>query len=220
MNKSIRLLVEGFFDDDIFNTDNDIKTDIEDLGRYYDYKVGDIYYLNDEPYAICCGDKSYFKDKLNRFCLLKQQTKHAWRTIELFVKQLYFITKDPGVYYINTIKDIKYFKDNGYQNTQIIKNNYDINEFPAFKHCINLGDNVYLPDINELQIMYLNINKLTNNKQINNLQFSYTISLTKNVWSSTQCDAEHSMYLNFKTGQVYNNMKYIEFAVYPFFYFY
>ena len=114
MNKSIRLLVEGFFDDEIFNTDNDIKTDIEDLGRYYDYKVGDIYYLNDEPYAICCGNKSYFKDKLNRFCLLKQQTKHAWRTIELFVKQLYFITKDPGVYYINTIKDIKYFKDNGY----------------------------------------------------------------------------------------------------------
>ena len=37
MNKSIRLLVEGFFDDEIFNTDNDIKTDIEDLGKYYDY---------------------------------------------------------------------------------------------------------------------------------------------------------------------------------------
>ena len=57
MNKNIRLLVEGFFDDEIFNVENDIKTDIEDLGRYYyDYQIGDIYYLNKKPYAICCGE--------------------------------------------------------------------------------------------------------------------------------------------------------------------
>lgn len=42
MNKSIRLLVEDFFDDEIFNVGNDIKTDIEDLGKYYEYHVGDV----------------------------------------------------------------------------------------------------------------------------------------------------------------------------------
>jgi len=56
MNKQIRLLVEGFFDDDIFNVKDDIKSDIEDLGRYYDYQVGDIYYQNKKPYAVYCGE--------------------------------------------------------------------------------------------------------------------------------------------------------------------
>ena len=72
MNKQIRLLVEGFFDNEIFNVNNDIKTNIEDLGRYYDYKVGDIFYQNKKPYAICCGESKYFKDNKPRFCLLEK----------------------------------------------------------------------------------------------------------------------------------------------------
>ena len=69
MKKEIRLLVESFFDDEIFNTDNDIKADIEDLGRDYDYRVGDIYYKYNNPYAICCGNKSDFTDNNSRFLL-------------------------------------------------------------------------------------------------------------------------------------------------------
>ena len=56
MNNSIRLLVKGFFDDEIFDVGNDINTDIEDLGRYYDYQIGNIIYQNKKPYAICCGE--------------------------------------------------------------------------------------------------------------------------------------------------------------------
>ena len=89
MNKSIRLLVEGFFDDEIFNTDNDIKTDIEDLGKYYDYHVGDIIYQNKKPYAVCCGEPKYFKDNKPRFCLLNDSDKLLkWRTNAKLVKEL------------------------------------------------------------------------------------------------------------------------------------
>ena len=39
MNKNIRLLVESFFDDEIFNISHDIKQDIEDIGdQYYRYR--------------------------------------------------------------------------------------------------------------------------------------------------------------------------------------
>ena len=89
MNRKIRLLIEGFFDDEIFNTDNDIKSNIEDLGRYYDYQVGDIYYLNKKPYAICCGEPKYFNDNIPRFCLLKKSKKDLkWRKSLELVKEL------------------------------------------------------------------------------------------------------------------------------------
>ena len=38
MNKNIRLLVEGFFDDEIFNNKNDIKSDLEDIGELILYR--------------------------------------------------------------------------------------------------------------------------------------------------------------------------------------
>jgi len=46
MNRNIRLLVESFFDDEIFNGENNIKNDIENLGKYYEYKVGEYYKQN------------------------------------------------------------------------------------------------------------------------------------------------------------------------------
>ena len=89
MNKSIRLLVEGFFDDEIFDIENDIKSNIEDLGRYYDYNVGDIYYQNKKPYAVCCGEPKYFNDNKPRFCLLKHSKKLLkWRAGIKLVKKL------------------------------------------------------------------------------------------------------------------------------------
>jgi len=87
MNKSIRLLIEGFFDDEIFDVKNDIKSDIEDLGKYYDYKVGDIIYQNKKPYAVCCGETKWFKDNTPRFCLLKN-SKEDWRKSNELVKEL------------------------------------------------------------------------------------------------------------------------------------
>jgi len=48
------------------------------------------------------------------------------------------------------MNDFQHIDENGYENTQIIKNNYNISEFPAFEKCIKLGDNIYLPAIDEL----------------------------------------------------------------------
>ena len=116
MNKSIRLLVEGFFDDDIFNTDNDIKSNIEDLGRYYDYKVGEIIYQNKKPYAICCGDKSYFNDNKYRFCLLKDSKDVLqWENDVKLVKELNrFKFK---YFYLKSFNDFKHIDEDGFNNT-------------------------------------------------------------------------------------------------------
>ena len=209
MNKQIRLLVEGFFDDEIFNTDNNIKTDIEDLGKYYEYKVGDIYYLNKKPYAICCGESKQFNDNKPRFCLYKETDRFDWRTQNILVKDLErFEIKD---FYLNSFNDFKHIDEDGYKNTQIIKNNYNISEFPGFKYCMELGDNVYLPAIDELQIMYLNKDKLD----------KYELS-KQFYWSSTQYSGINAYYISIHhyNGNAYvNNInKSIENYIQPFFY--
>ena len=206
MNKSIRLLVEGFFDDEIFNTDNDIKQDIEDLGKYYDYKVGDIYYLNKKPYAICCGEPKYFKDNKQRFCLLNDSKNVIkwYNNNKKLVKELSCFKIN--YFYLNTFNDFKHIDEDGYGNTQIIKNNYNINGFPAFAYCIELGDNIYFPAIDELQIMYLNKNKLG--------KYSFR---GYNYWSSTQYSATKAYYINIYGKVSYYNNYYNNLYVRPFF---
>ena len=186
MNKNIRLLVESFFDDEIFDIGNDIKTSIEDLGRYYDYNIGDIYYLNDKPYAVCCGESKYFKDNTPRFCLLNVSREELqWRIHNTEVKELQCFKYSSFI--LKSIKQFQHIDEDGYKNTQIIKNNYDLNEFPAFEYCINLGENVYLPAIDELQIMYLNKDKLG----------KYSFKNRKYYWSSTQCNDYCAWHIDF-----------------------
>ena len=207
MNKQIRLLVETFFDDEIFNVDNDIKSNIEDLGRYYDYKVGDIYYLNKNPYAICCGESKQFNNNTPRFCLLDNTVKGVkWSTSYKEIKELN-INNISG-FCLNSFKDFQHIDEDGYENTQIIKNNYDISEFPAFEYCIELGKNVYLPAIDELQMMVLNID-----------EFSKYSLRGINYWSSTQYSETNAYFINTYFGNVsyyYKDYKYIH--VRPFFY--
>ena len=208
MNKNIRLLVEGFFDDEIFNVDNDIKSNIEDLGRYYDYKVGEIIYQRKKPYAICCGESKYFNDNKSRFCLLNEDSKKdlSWGTNTKLVSKLIKELNCFKIKYfdLNSFNDFKHIDENGYENTQIIKNNYDINKFPAFKYCINQGNNVYLPAIDELQIMYLNKDKLG----------KYNFS---GYWSSTQYSTDYA-FLIFDNGHVNTFFKFYNIRVRPFFY--
>ena len=192
MIKSIRLLVEGFFDDEIFDVGNDIKSDIEDLGRYYDYQVADIYYLNDKPYAICCSESKYFKDDKPRFCLLNDaDNRLKWRTNVKLVKKLGCF--DFKNFYLHTFKDFQHI------------DNYDISEFPAFKYCIELGDNVYLPSIDELQIMYLNKDKLS--------KYSFNNGY---YWSSTQYSADNTYNINTVRNFVHCYSKYNNFRIRPF----
>ena len=206
MNKNIRLLVESFFDDDIFDVGNDIKQDIEDLGKYYDYQVGDIYYLNDKPYAVCCGEPKYFKDDKPRFCLLNNaDNRLKWRTQNILVEELECF--DSKYFVLDSINDFKHIDEDGYGNTQIIKNNYDIIEFPAFEYCINLGKNVYLPAIDELQIMLLNKDKLKG-----------VIVLGNNMyWTSTQNNFYNVCCINIKYDFVGHKLKYDDLRVCPFF---
>ena len=205
MNKSIRLLVEGFFDDEIFDVGNDIKSDIEDLGGYYDYNVGEIYYQNKKPYAICCGEPKYFKDNKPRFCLLNNSDKQLnWRAANKLVKELECF--EYRSFKLKSIKQFKHIDEDGYENTQIIKNNYDITEFPAFEYCIKLGDNVYLPAIDELQMMYLNKDKL-----------SKYIGKCGNYWSSTQYSEYTSGFINLRGGYVATIGKIYNLCVRPFF---
>ena len=190
MNKNIRLLVEGFFDDEIFNVGNDIKSNIEDLGRYYDYQVGEIIYQNKKPYAICCGDKKYFKDNKQRFCLLNNFKNFLnWRNSNKLVKELDCFKFN--YFNLNSFNDFRHIDEDGYGNTQIIKNNYDISEFPAFEYCINLGDNVYLPSIDELQIMYLNEDKLG--------KYSFKGGC---YWSSTQYSVSSAEFITINIGAI------------------
>ena len=205
MNKNIRLLVEGFFDDDIFDVKNDIKSDIEDLGKYYDYHVGDIYYLNKNPYAICCGESKYFNNNKPRFCLLNDSDKgFNWRVTDKLVKELGRFKIDP--FGLTSFNDFKHIDEDGYRNTQIIKNKYVISEFPAFKYCIELGKNVYLPAIDELQIMLLNKNKLS----------KYSFS-SYNYLTSTQYSATDVYIINTARCHVFCYPKRINWCVRPFF---
>ena len=193
MRKEIRLLVEGFFDDEIFNQKNDINQDIQDIGdQYYDYHIGDIYYKDKEPYAICCGDKTEFNDNNPRFCLLKaNKNNNYWSTTyndEHYRKHhvptpkilKYFKYND---FYITSENDIQYIDENGFYNTQILSQ-YKFNGknfFPLFKDCIKQGDNLYIPAIDELQILFKHYILFDNKKLQDNLK------INKNTyWSSTQ----------------------------------
>ena len=207
MNKNIRLLVESFFDDEIFDIGNDIKTSIEDLGRYYDYNIGDIYYLNDKPYAVCCGESKYFKDNTPRFCLLNVSREELqWRIHNTEVKELQCFKYSSFI--LKSIKQFQHIDEDGYKNTQIIKNNYDLNEFPAFEYCINLGENVYLPAIDELQIMYLN-KDILNDKLSNNIFNNY-------YWSSTQFSDAYAFKINLKNNYLGAEFKPLGYKVIPF----
>ena len=67
MNKEIRLLIEGFFDDDLFNQEEDINQDIIDIGdQYYDYQVNQFYIQNNVQF-LCINNGQNFSDKKPRF---------------------------------------------------------------------------------------------------------------------------------------------------------
>ena len=189
MRKEIRLLVENFFDDDDIFKQNDINQDIQDIGdQYYNYQVGDIYYENNKPYAVCCGDKSQFKNNHVRFCLLNIDNLHylKWKDSKTLLSKLPCIEfpKNINIFTNKECKSSKSVEDirldeNGYENTQIIKKFYkkQLITLEAFNYCIEQGDNVYLPAIDELIILFSNLKK---EKFLN--------SNISEIWSSTQCD--------------------------------
>ena len=176
MRKQIRLLIENLFDDEFNDIYNDTDLDTEITDEYMGYKVGDIIYENKKPYAICCGDKSDFQNNKFRFCLYNKMTVKKWSTI----------------YDINSINDF----NNGLLNLQAVLKEHDIKKFPAFNYCYKLGENVYLPAINELKILYKNLDKL---KVLNNIEFNLNIMWTSN---EMQESPQYALLFNLADGNI------------------
>ena len=148
MKKQIRLLIENLFDDDFNNIYNDTNLDSEISDEYMGYKVGDIIYKNKKPYAVCCGEKQYFTDNKPRFMSFQIYMADylKWSNINTVIPKLK-IYNDFDKFNILNKSSIKHIDEDGYENTQIIKNNYNLKDFPIFNECCKLGDNIYLPAI-------------------------------------------------------------------------
>ena len=177
MKKQVRLLIENIFND-LYDIDQENDLSIEIGDQIYKYNVGDIYYKKKKPYAICCGDYNDFKDKKSRFCLLNfNKTKASkWSKEKFLIKEFNSQNNYNG-----------YIDENGYENTQIIKNHYPSNMFPIFNNCIKLEKNIYLPAIDELKILFKN-----------NIQDK--LNLTQSVWSSTQINEYLAYYITFNNA--------------------
>ena len=129
MNRNINLLVKGLFDDnELFNRD-DYEDDIEVADQLVDYSIGNIYYQDKEPYAICCGLKKDFKDNKSRFVTINQEYYTNISNINVIIPELYLEN-----FYAQDISSLKYIDENGYYNTQsVLKSDwYKPGTFPAF----------------------------------------------------------------------------------------
>ena len=209
MKKQIRLLIENLFDDEFNNIYNDTDLDTDITDEYMGYSVGDIIYENKKPYAICCGDKKDFKDNKPRFMYLKiyKEGFLKWSKITKTIPELkiYDNAFDFDTFKLFDKSSIKHIDEDGYENTQIIKNNYNIYEFPAFRYCCDLGDDFYLPAIDELQILFLN-----------SFNYNYNLKIPKlyDYWSSSQLIEQYCFIIESKakyskTGNFVNIQRYV-----------
>lgn len=190
MKKQIRLLVENLFDE-LYDIDQESDLTVDIADNMYQYQLGDFWYYNKYPHAICCSDKSDFNDKKQRFVfftfdnLKNFQWSSNSKTSKL-IKKISAIERDFVHFQITKSRQIR-FDEKGYENTQYIKNNFDINYFPAFKYCIEFHNDAYLPAIDELQIMYKNIDLLNDNiSKLESLYKENIILYNSHYWSSTQ----------------------------------
>ena len=187
MKKSIRLLIENLFDD-LYDIDQETNSEIDLADQIYQYEIGNFLYQNKEPYAICCSENTDFQDKYQRFVLFTVDNLKSfyWGKFGKSIKNIKSINQSFCHLQMTKSKIIR-FDEKGYENTQIIKNNYDINDFPAFKYCLEFDNDAYLPAIDELQIMYKNMDIL--NGCISKLEDTYKdniILYNTHYWSSTQ----------------------------------
>ena len=206
MKKQMRLLVESLFDD-LYDIEDQKNDDIDIADEYISYRIGDIYYDDKEPYAICCGTKKEFKDRTARFALIKHEmSKVEWCEENMYIKKLkkFNFKTDQGT--ICSVNKLGHIDENGYENTQIIRNNYDLKYFPIFKYCCQLGENVYVPAIDELSRMYLNLSKLNKESILTGLYY----------WSSSQFDELGAIALDIIEDDIYINVKNADINIKPF----
>ena len=206
MKKQIRLLVEGLFKD-LYDIEDQKNDDIDIADEYISYRIGDIYYDYKEPYAICCGTKKEFKDGTARFALIKQEMSRVkWCEENIYIEKLKKINCKTNQGNICSVNKLGHIDEKGYENTQIMKRNYDLKYFPIFKYCCQLGENVYVPAIDELSRMYLNLIKLNKESILTNLYY----------WSSSQFKELGAIALDIEYDDIYINVKSADISVKPF----
>ena len=208
MKKSIRLLVENLFND-LYDIDQESNLTIDIADKMYTYEIGDIYYQDKESYAICCGTQSEFLNNKPRFIPYKYRMKsEQWTTNRKIPKKLIRHPFDHTYTELNVLTRID---ENGYENTQIIKNNYNIRNYPAFRWCkINFGENSYIPAIDELQIFMKNKATLEskNNIQLVSTRMQPNKLFDMALLSSTCCDDKCIIILNIYDNFTKYNLNY------------
>ena len=209
MKKQIRLLVEGLFDD-LYDIEDNKNLDTEIADKFITYKVGDIFYKNKKPYAICCGDKENFIDNNQRFYLFNQYKFNP--IVQDNTKQFFINGKskkiDDNLKIENKDKNnLKHIDENGYENTQsLLKIKCNKNESCAINYFKILNkhyNNVYFPAIDEIQIFLFNLDIINSIiKKLIGTQFSEkdTDKLWDCYWSSTQTKLyEKFLFTHFKS---------------------
>ena len=209
INKSFKY-IKGLFND-IYDIDNENNSSVEIADYITTQNIGDIIYKHNRPFAICCGLADDFSDNTPRYLLLNNKGYDIWS------EQLKIVPKLKPVYSDNTIikikTDIINVDDNGYKNTQIIKNNTNIDYYPAFRYCANVNINAYLPAINELEYLVYYINDIINilnkdkRKYKNIIKYLEDIKTYKRVSSSSYTSTHTYYIMDFKTKEVTEKLK-------------
>ena len=201
--------IKGLFDD-LYDIDQETNQEIDLADEIYKQNIGDVLYKNKKPYAICCGLKEDFNDNNYRYLLLNNMGYDIWTDMLRNLPKLKTVYSDSTI--IKSKNDIIKVDKDGYENTQIIKNNYNINNFPLFRYCYNLGDNVYLPAIDELEYLCLYLDDIikslsSNKKNIKIIKSLEQIKDLKRISTSSHTSAYTYYIMNFQTKQVSEILK-------------
>lgn len=182
ISKALRYSLNDLLDDNIPDT---INTD--------DY-VGKIFYKNGKPFAICVAEGLNFKDGIPRYMLIYEQKQDVlWMIEKTNITRInnkkYKKIKMPYQFSSKAIMNIDY---KGYSNTKHAINSELLNILPAYKYCISLDKNCYLPAIDELEYMF--INKDVINEILKDL--NAPLILPEPYWSSTEYSNENTLYIH------------------------
>ena len=130
MNKNIRLLVESFFDDEIFNNKDDIKSDLEQIGN--DILYNSLKYLMDINYYtkvkniknMKMNDFNILPDGCIKLNSLGKSERVVRQKFQDIIKNIFYYKKYNGNINLNMF-DISYFSDMSYFFNKIVIPAYD-----------------------------------------------------------------------------------------------
>lgn len=149
MNKTIKLLVESFFDDDdLFGGNNDVNDDLQDLGEYYEFNslhdctsLEDIYYYINKSLRL---EESIRWVIFNQIPILKKESS--------IYKQLENSDLPFNINYYRQQFNIQFNYPIGTKLNIIIKNNYTADDliyrnrpYTGDMVCLQTGNDITLP---------------------------------------------------------------------------